>query len=358
MTIARFQLTTTPFAGKSSVRSITMRPTKVLMTTVLLGLMLVCVKPAFAQQEVQRKDSSSQQQTQFAPGVVTVIPGDASPEETFDGPLTLKAFLQAHPELEWDPSKFKDGVPHYDPRSRTLVQMAKQVVMRHEVYCLEFSFKPLRQIYVDVPVGNGRLQRKLVWYMVYRVRYRGGDLRPAADEVGGSKLYQRLESISYDSRRFFPLVFLKDQVGGQEYLDRIIPSAKSIIAAREQISAPLYNSVEISRQRIPKSSDKSAPGVWGVLTWMDVNPNADYISLFVSGLTNAFQQDGEGNDAPYRRKALQINFFRPGDAMAQTEDRIRFGVPSFSDPEEQAYILAKYNMEEPLSYRWTFRSAK
>ena len=302
-----------------------------------------------------RKDPSSQQQTDFAPGVVTVIPGDPSPEETFTGPLTLKKFLDAHPELEWDQATFPNGAPHFDPRSRTLVEMAKQVVLRREVYCLEFSFKPLRHIYVDVPVGGGATQRKLVWYMVYRVRYRGGDLRPAADEVGGAKLYQRLESIAYEARRFFPLATLRDQVSGNEVLDRIIPSAKSVIAAREQITAPLYNSVEISNQPIPRSTDDSAPGVWGVLTWVDVNPNVDYLSVYLSGLTNAFKQQGEGTDAAYQRKVLQLNFFRPGDAMMQTEDRIRFGMPNFSDEEEQADVVKKYSMEEPLDYRWVFR---
>jgi len=302
------------------------------------------------------KDPSSEQQTDFAPGVVTVVPGDPSPEETFTGPLKLQKFLDAHPELEWAKPTFADGSPHFDPRSRTLVEMAKQVVLRREVYCMEFSFKPLRHIYVDVPVGGGATQRKLVWYMVYRVRYRGGDLRPVADEIGGAKLYQRLESIAYESRRFFPLATLRDQVSGQEVLDRIIPSAKSVIAAREQITAPLYNSVEISNQPIPRSNDKSAPGVWGVLTWVDVNPNVDYLSVYVSGLTNAFKQQGEGPDAPYQRKSLQLNFFRPGDAMMQTEDVIRFGMPNFSDEEEQAEIVQKYDMKEPLDYRWIFRS--
>ena len=345
MTFARFQLIPARYAAA------------------FMGSMLVClsataVQNVAAQEPGERKDLSSEQQTQFAPGVVTVIPGDPSPEETFDGPLTLTTFLSAHPELDWKSPTFQEGAPHFEPRSRTLVEMAKQVVLRREIYCLEFSFKPLRQMYIDVPVGTGKLQRKLVWYMVYRVRYQGGDLRPAADEVGGSKLYQRLESITYDSRRFFPLVTLRDHVSGQEYLDRIIPSAKDVIAAREQITAPVYNSVEITRQRIPSTTDPSAPGVWGVLTWIDVNPQIDFLSLYVSGLTNAFEQDGEGPDAPYRRKALQLNFFRPGDAMEQTEDLIRFGIPAYDNPEEQAYILEKYNVPEPLNYRWVFRSAK
>lgn len=326
-----------------------------LPTSILVGVASLSENTAVGQ---DRPDPSTQQQTEFAPGVVTVIEGDANPEETFDGPQTMKTIIDAHPELAWNATHFTDGSPHFEPRSRTLVEMAKQVVLRREIYCLEYSFKPLRQMYVDVPANDGRTQRKLVWYMVYRVRYRGGDLRPAADDIGGSKLYKRIEKIAYESRRFFPLAYLKDHVSGSEYLDRIIPSAKQKIALREQITAPLYNSVEITRQQIPLSNDPAAPGTWGVLTWVDVNPNVDYLSVYVSGLTNAFQQDGEGDDAPYRRKQLQLNFFRPGDAMSQTEDVIRLGVPPFADEKEQQYVLDKYNVKEPVDYQWVFRSIK
>lgn len=356
MTITRFQLAR---RSRGSIPQMNHCP-RTLRNRVLLGLlpigMLLGSAPALEGQDNPKP--ATQQQTDFAPGIVTVIAPDANPEETFDGPLTLKTVLDANPELEWNADHFVDGTPHFEPRSRTLVEMAKQVVMRREIYCLEFSFKPLRQMYVDVPVADGRMQRKLVWYMVYRVRYRGGDLRPAADDIGGSKLYKRLESIAYDSRRFFPLVYLKDHVSGSEYLDRIIPSAKQRIALREQITAPLYDSVEISRQRIPRSSDPKAPGTWGILTWVDVNPTIDYLSVYVSGLTNAFEQDGEGEDAPYRRKALQLNFFRPGDAMAQTEDEIRLGVPAFDDEREQQYVLEKYNVSEPVNFQWLFRPTK
>ncbi|MEM6473040.1 MAG: hypothetical protein AAF802_25995, partial [Planctomycetota bacterium] len=70
---------------------------------------------------------------------------------------------------------------------------------------------------------------------------------------------------------------------------------------------------------------------------------------------NAFEQDGEGDEAPYRRKALQLNFYRPGDAMAQTEDMIRFGVPQFSNESERTYVLKQYGLKEPIDYRWVFR---
>lgn len=332
-----------------------MSVSRLIYPAALAAMLVVGSAPCGAQQP--RKDASTQEQTAFAPGVVTVIPPAVDPKETFDGPLTLQTFLDAHPEIEWSAAHFKDKTPHFDPRTRTLVEMAKQVILRREVYCLEFSFKPLRQIYIDLPRSDGRLQRKLVWYMVYRVRYRGGDLRPAAEKVGDAPVYKRIESVSYESRRFFPMLMLSNHVTGKEYLDTILPSTTATIARREQITAPLYNSINITRVKVPRSSDPAAPGVWGVATWVDVDPALDFVSVNVTGLTNAFQQDGEGDAAPYRRKALQLNFYRPGDSVLATEDRIRFGVPAFEDKEQQRYILAQYGLTERLDYQWIFRRA-
>ncbi len=321
---------------------------------VLSTLCLVGLATASAQ-ATAKKDPSTTEQTQFAPGVLTVIPPAPDPKETFDGPQTLQSLLDTYPEIQYGGESHPNGEPHFDPRSRTLVEMAKQVILRREIYCFEFSFKPLRQMYIDVPRPNGRMQRKLVWYMVYRIRYTGGDLRPASDQIAGQPVYKRVEEIHYDSRRFFPIFVLSDPVSGKEYVDRILPTAKEKIAIREQITAPLYNSVEISKIDIPYSSDSAAPGVWGIATWEDIDPNLDFVSIEVYGLTNAFEQDGEGDDAPYRRKALQLNFYRPGDTMRQTEDFVRFGIPAYEDKAQQAYILEKYGMDERLDYQWLFR---
>jgi len=298
-----------------------------------------------------KADPSRTEQTEFAAGVVTVIPPAPDPKETFDGPLTLQTMLDQHPEILTQ----SDDIPHYDPRSRLLSEMAQQVFLRREIYCFEFAFKPLRQIYIDIPRADGRLQRKLIWYMVYRVRYRGSDLRPASDEVGGKEVFERIEAVSYESRRIFPLLKLTNRVTGKEYVDQILPTAKEKIAVREQITAPLYNTVDISRVPVPLSTDPAAPGVWGVATWEDVDPDLDFLSVNVFGLTNAFEQDGEGPNAPYRKKALQLNFFRPGDRMQQTEDTIRFGVPAYDDQREQKYVLEQYGLDKRLDYRWIFR---
>ena len=292
--------------------------------------------------------------TQFAPGVVNVIAPAPHPDETFAGPMTLQTLINAHPEIEWG-APFVDGRPNLGARTRTLIEMARQVTFRREIYCFEFSFKPLRQIYIDIPQPSGKMARKLVWYMVYRIRYRGGDMRPAADEVGGVPLFKRIESVSYNSRRVFPMLVLEEHTSGKKYLDRILPTATEKIAAREQITMKLLNSIDITAIDIPRSSDEAAPGVWGVATWEDIDPHIDFLSINVYGLTNAFRQDGEGDEAPYLKKALQLNFYRPGDAIRQTEDRVRFGVPALADPAEQEYVLKQYGLEKRLDYQWIFR---
>lgn len=295
------------------------------------------------------------QETRFAPGVVNVIAPAPHPEETFTGPQTLQSLIDAHPEIQWNAPDFPEGRPFFDPRTRTLVEMARQVTLRREIYCLEFAFKPLRMIYLDVPQPNGRMARKLVWYMVYRVRYRGGDLRPATELVGNAPLYKRVESVSYESRRAFPMLVLEDFIRDKKYLDRVLPSAKERIAVREQITAPLYDSVEMPGVPIPLSSDEDAPGVWGVAMWEDVDPGVDFLSVYVYGLTNAFEQDGEGESAPYKKKALRLNFYRPGDTIDQLQDQIRFGVPAYQDPAEQEYVLKQYGLRSRLDYEWVFR---
>lgn len=298
--------------------------------------------------------------TKFAPGTVRVIPPAPLPEETYTGPLTLTNLIDSHPEIDWAAPDFPDGKPFFDVRSRTLIEQARKAILRREIFCFEFSFKPLRQIYVDIPQPSGKMERKLVWYMVYRVRYPGGDLRPAkaAEESTAAvdELYSRIERVSYRQRRFFPLAILQDAESDQSYQNRIIPVATPLIKAREKITAPLYNAVEITEVPIPYSTDPAADGVWGVFTWTNVNPNVDFISMYISGLTNAFQRSDEGaGDVDLRKKVLQLNFYRPGDAIRQTEDRVRFGVPAYTDAEEQDYVLKQFGLEKRLDYQWVYR---
>ena len=300
-------------------------------------------------------DASTEQTTRFAPGVVTVIPPSPMPEETYDGPLVLEEFISAHPEIAWTAPEHPDGSPHFDPKTRTLLDMARDVTLRREIYCFEFAFKPLRQIVADLPQPDGTTARRLVMYMVYRVRYVGGDLNPKTQIEAGRVGVSGIRRVHYGSRRFFPGFRLVNEETEAELLDQVLPAVTPRIQRREKITARLHNSVEISTTPIPYSDGNADDGVWGVATWTDFDPNIDFLSVDVFGLTNAFEVDGTGMDSPYRRKALELFFYRPGDTVDPTEDRIRFGVPAYTDAGDRDYVLKQYGLEEKRDYRWVFK---
>jgi hypothetical protein len=50
---------------------------------------------------------------------------------------------------------------------------ARNVRFTRDIWCLQFSFKPLRVINVDIPNKDGTLDKKTVWYLVYNVKNAG-----------------------------------------------------------------------------------------------------------------------------------------------------------------------------------------
>ena len=143
--------------------------------------------------------------------------------------------IRADKSLEWTPSS--------TTKSRTLFEMAKDAVFINDVWCLEFAFKPLRMIEVDVPQPSGRVQRKNIWYMVYRVRNTGAGLTGKANDDGTFETAAK----STDEIRFIPELVLtsNDRSAGQRvrkaYLDRIVPAALGPIQQRELPRGELFN---------------------------------------------------------------------------------------------------------------------
>ena len=65
---------------------------------------------------------------------------------------------------------------------------AKEIPFRHDVWTLDFRFKPVRMIWVDVPGAKGQMQRKLIWYMVYCVTNPGKTMHPVEQADGTYKV--------------------------------------------------------------------------------------------------------------------------------------------------------------------------
>jgi len=241
---------------------------------------------------------------------------------------------------------------------------ARDVPFYHEVWALEFKFKPVRMIWIDVPQASGQMRRKLVWYMVYSVTNTGNVMRPVPEPVqeyegqnGGLNEPKKLVEIKYVDRpvRFIPEFLLEGhesadpQTGfSKVYPDRVIPVAIGPIRMREDRNRRFHNTVEICGDIAPGETK------WGIVTWEDLDPRIDRFSIYVKGLTNAYRWTDEkgaytqgaplGTGRKLYVKTLKLNFWRPGDEYFEHEREIRYGVPDF-DAENPEHVY----------YEWVYR---
>ncbi len=263
----------------------------------------------------------------LAPGVEITIAPDKQEEETVST-HDLVEIVKGIPNLKWTPKT--------QPETETLYQMATDVEFRRDIWCLEFTFKPVRMIWVDVPQPSGKMQRKLIWYLLYHVTNRGQNLHPTRTATGTYEIKPTDSEI-----RFLPQFILESQEYNKAYLDRLIPVAIEAIRKREDPNRKLLNSVEIATHRIPVSADHLDQPVWGVATWEDVDPRIDTFSIAIGGLTNAYRWtdrpddfhpgDPPGKGRTLTQKMLVLNFWRPGDEFVEDQRVIRYGMPGKVD---------------------------
>lgn len=257
---------------------------------------------------------------QLAPDALNVIAPAMEPGETYQGSIDLP-IPDGGEDLKW--------TPYEDPDSQTLAQLVRKVNFRSTIHCLEFAFKPVRMIQVDLPTSEG-VQSKLVWYMVYRVRYLGNDFHPTTEpDAFDNKIHGVPQMVSSNWVRFMPTMTLqtKGKVS-QRLLDQVLPAALPAIEAKERVGQPLFDSLSIQTQKIQVSMEASDQAVWGVATWLDVDPRTDFFTVEVKGLTNAQQIIQKEQQVNYLQKTLVLNFFRPGDVQNELDDIIRYGVPA------------------------------
>ncbi len=297
--------------------------------------------------------SPAVQPRKLALGVLRVIQPEIQVTETFTGPDKLVE-LATQRQLDW--------TPHFAAKTRALYRRAQEVTLRREVWAFEFAFKPLRVVMVDIPQPSGRMQRKPVWYMVYRVRYRGGNLAPQKQEDG---TVAPVVTEHPQGRIFFPQFLLTAHELKETYFDQVIPAAMEVITKREKPDGPLHDSVTIASKPIPLTREEDAPGVWGVAMWQDVDPRIDFLSIDVKGLTNAYRPvdppgaykpgDPAGTGRQLLSKTLRLYFWKPGDSVEETEDEVHFGIPVEEDPDRQADLLRVYGVQRRVDYEWVYR---
>ncbi len=263
----------------------------------------------------------------LAPGVEITIPPDRVEDDTFSTHDVVE-ILNGIPNLKWTPKT--------EPNTATLRDMATETIFRHNIWYLEFTFQSPKMIWVDVPQPSGKMQRKLIWYMVYHVNNKGGHSKPVRKPDGTYEVQKVDHAV-----RFVPQFVLESAEYKKAYLDRLIPVAVPAIEQKEDPNRHLLNSVEISAKPVAVSTDRSDNSVWGVATWESIDPRVDYFSISIQGLTNAYKwtdQPAEFNvgDPPGKGrvltlKTLVLNFWRPGDEFVEDQRVIRYGIPGQVD---------------------------
>jgi len=215
---------------------------------------------------------------------------------------------------------------------------AKDVPFRHDVWVLDFEFKPVRMIWVDIPGPQGRMQRKLVWYLLYSVTNPGRVFHPVEEKDGTYNVVTVDRPV-----RFIPAFTmevhsrLQDEAAGftKVYSERCIPLAMAAIRGREDRNRKFLSTFEMPGKEIAVGET-----VWGIATWEDIDPRCVWFSIYVEGLTNAYRWEDDpakyaaivkGTETgPFRTmfiKILRLNFWRPGDEFSVKENQIRLGLP-------------------------------
>jgi len=315
----------------------------------------------------------------LAPGGLVIVP----PNIDYESIANRSDIIELLPVLpETDPD-LKDDI-RFKPEV-----WAKNIRYVRDVWCLQFSFKPIRITEVDVPNAEGTFDKKKIWYLVYNVANLGpaeldekkinsslGSEVPAGNEHNlpvpadktseglprSAPLEVRRQSGKFEPSpgksepiRFVPqfvLVTHRLVLGGVpvddpdtgktgwqtetkaiSYDDRFIPLALPAIIKREGMQTIPETTVTISQKEIAPGQD-----LWGVAMWTDIDPRIHEFSIYISGLTNAYQwSDRMAEDGTYentgkigegrvlKRRVLKTDWWRVGDQNSLNESQIHFG---------------------------------
>jgi hypothetical protein len=181
------------------------------------------------------------------------------------------------------------------------------------IWVLEFSYKPVRLIEVEIP-NKGR---RKVHYLYYRVVNRTGQ-----------------------TRRFVPqftLVAHNQNNGkrqgdiGQRYEDVVLPLAAKKIQAKEDPTKDLSGAVTVMGELPPSTKNGIDDAFYGVAIWDNVDFRADSFEVYVRGLSNAYQivEPPAGAEPITRYKALRLDFIRFGDERSPHNREIHADEPAY-----------------------------
>ncbi|MEZ6094508.1 MAG: hypothetical protein R3C03_09775 [Pirellulaceae bacterium] len=292
----------------------------------------------------------------FAPGVLKVISPDLRPEDSYSPPLQIPGL------------KTQSYEGNYVADAETLHGQTQQIVFYRDVWAFEFSTVGLRQIELNFRLADGSESPRTFFYLMYRVRNLGKSLSYEQVKQGLANPF-----IAYDLKRtdgkatddfdtqpvspdqFRPQFKLSGFLEGDDgeysevnFYDRELPEIAKSIQNLEDPNRRLHTQLEMESMDIPVIEDPADPGVWGVAIWENVNPNLDYMTVKIRGITNAYRIEFDANGSQtLKHKELQLNFWRPGDSVEQVRDNIIFGIPYSDSAQDQIDICRRFHLPGP-----------
>jgi hypothetical protein len=171
------------------------------------------------------------------------------------------------------------------------------------IWVLDFAFKPLRMMPVEVP-GKGRRQ---VHYLAYRIVNRTGAPRDLVPQF----------------------IMLTDT--GKRYEESVIPKAVRNIQLREEPEITFLGAVENAGVIPPSTRAGVDDAVYGVAIWDGVDPAADRMNIYVRGLSDGYvETPATGGGKPtIKYKTLRIDLIRRGDDRDLNEKEIELAEPPY-----------------------------
>ena len=217
--------------------------------------------------------------------------------------------------LFWPSASFGDVLPRVERVAAPMVTGQEQNVQK-DIWAAEVRYKPVRMVVAQVTdPATYQSQRKLVWYLAYRVV-----IRP-------SSALSDATVKTPDRPVFVPEVTLTvdDEGREQSYPDQVLPEVLPAILRREKHDYKTSVDVVGPLPAISPEDSRRIVSLDGVATWTGINPDTNYFSVVLSGFSNGYRivKDDEGGERVERRM-LRQRFWRPSDRFDQNEKEIRF----------------------------------
>jgi hypothetical protein len=202
------------------------------------------------------------------------------------------------PELKTTP--VRKGAPHFNEQ---MVDASLLPRDKEGIWVLDFAFKPLRMLPVEIP-GKGRRQ---VHYLAYRVVNHTG--KP---------------------REFVPQFTLVTDTG-KRYEEAVLPKAVKLIQAREDYSIPRLGAVDIAGIIPPSTKEGVDDAVHGVAIFEGVDPHADGMKIYIRGLSDGWKATPapDGGKPVVKYKTLRIDVIRRGDHRNLNEKELQLADPPY-----------------------------